>query len=59
MAHITKFKLSSMGQIFAHINRDKNTIRKYDNQDIDTSRSYLNQDIIRGDMSDQIGRAHV
>lgn len=52
MAHITKFKLSSMGQIFAHINRDKNTIRKYDNQDIDTSRSYLNQDIIHGDMTD-------
>lgn len=56
MAHITKFKLHSMSQIFAHINRDKNTIRKYDNQDIDTSRSYLNQDIIRGDMSDLTNR---
>ena len=52
MAHITKFKLHSMPQMFAHINRDKNTIRKYDNQDIDTSRSYLNQDIIHGDMTD-------
>lgn len=52
MAHITKFKLHSMSQIFAHINRDKNTIRKYDNQDIDISRSYLNQDIIHGDMTD-------
>jgi hypothetical protein len=41
-----------MGQIFAHINRSENQIRKYDNQDIDISRSYLNQDIIRGDMSD-------
>ena len=41
-----------MPQMFAHINRDKNTIRKYDNQDIDTSRSYLNQDIIHGDMTD-------
>lgn len=52
MAHITKFKLSQMGQMFAHINRDNNTIRKYDNQDIDCSRSYLNQDIIHGDMTD-------
>ncbi len=52
MAHITKFKLHSMPQMFAHINRDKNTIRKYDNQDIDTSRSYLNQDLIHGDMTD-------
>lgn len=41
-----------MSQMFAHINRDKNTIRKYDNQDIDISRSYLNQDIIHGDMTD-------
>jgi hypothetical protein len=41
-----------MSQIFAHINRDKNTIRKYDNQDIDISRSYLNQHIIHGDMLD-------
>lgn len=41
-----------MSQMFAHINRDKNTIRKYDNQDIDTSRSYLNQHIIHGDMTD-------
>ena len=40
-----------MSQIFAHINRDNNTIRKYDNQDIDTSRSYLNQHIIHGDMT--------
>ena len=38
--------------MFAHINRDNNTIRKYDNQDIDCSRSYLNQDIIHGDMTD-------
>lgn len=52
MAHITKFKLHSMSQIFAHINRDKNTIRKYDNQDIDILRSYLNQHIIHGDMSE-------
>lgn len=52
MAHITKFKLSQMGQMFAHINRAENQIRKYDNQDIDISRSYLNQDIIHGDMTD-------
>lgn len=45
-----------MPQMFAHINRDKNTIRKYDNQDIDCSRSYLNQDIIRGDMTDLTNR---
>lgn len=56
MAHITKFKLHSMSQIFAHINRDKNTIRKYDNQDIDTSRSYLNQHIIHGDMTELTNR---
>lgn len=41
-----------MGQIFAHINRSENQIRKYDNQDIDISRSHLNQDIIHGDMTD-------
>lgn len=52
MAHITKFKLHSMPQMFAHINRTENQIRKYGNADIDTSRSYLNQDIIHGDMSD-------
>ena len=52
MAHITKFKLHSMPQMFAHINRSDNQIRKYDNADIDISRSYLNQDIIHGDMTD-------
>lgn len=52
MAHITKFKLHSMGQIFAHINRSDDQVRKYGNADIDTSRSYLNQDIIHGDMTD-------
>lgn len=41
-----------MPQMFAHINRTENQIRKYGNADIDTSRSYLNQDIIHGDMSD-------
>lgn len=41
-----------MPQMFAHINRTDNQVRKYGNADIDTSRSYLNQDIIRGDMSD-------
>ena len=45
-----------MSQIFAHINRDNNTIRKYDNQDIDTSRSYLNQHIIHGDMTELTNR---
>ena len=52
MAHITKFKLHSMPQIFAHINRTENQLRKYGNADIDTSRSYLNQDLIHGDMLD-------
>lgn len=52
MAHITKFKLSQMGQMFAHIKRSENQIRKYDNQDINISRSYLNQHIIHGDMTD-------
>lgn len=52
MAHITKFKLHSMPQMFAHINRSENQLRKYGNADIDTSRSYLNQDIIHGDMLD-------
>lgn len=52
MAHITKFKLHSMSQMFAHINREDNQVRKYGNADIDISRSYLNQDIIHGDMTD-------
>lgn len=52
MAHITKFKLHSMSQMFAHINREDNQVRKYGNADIDTSRSHLNQHIIHGDMSD-------
>ena len=41
-----------MPQMFAHINRSENQLRKYGNADIDTSRSYLNQDIIHGDMTD-------
>lgn len=40
-----------MPQMFAHINRSENQLRKYGNADIDTSRSHLNQDIIHGDMS--------
>lgn len=56
MAHITKFKLHSMPQMFAHINRTENQIRKYGNADIDTSRSYLNQDIIHGDMTELTNR---
>lgn len=56
MAHITKFKLSQMGQIFAHINRSDNQIRKYGNADIDASRSYLNQDLIHGDMTELTNR---
>lgn len=56
MAHITKFKLSQMGQMFAHINRSDDQIRKYGNADIDSSRSYLNQHIIHGDMSELTNR---
>ena len=40
-----------MPQMFAHINRTDNQVRKYGNADIDISRSYLNQHIIHGDMS--------
>ena len=50
MAHITKFKLSSMSQMYAHINRDKNTIRRYGNTDIDTSKTHQNYDIHAGTM---------
>ena len=41
MAHITKFKLATMGQILAHVNRD-GTERKYSNAEIDASRTHLN-----------------
>ena len=50
MAHITKFKLPSMGQIFAHVNREKNLIRKYGNADIDVSKTHLNYDLQHGDI---------
>jgi hypothetical protein len=45
-----------MPQMFAHINRSENQVRKYGNADIDTSRSYLNQDIIHGDMTELTNR---
>ena len=48
MAHVTKFKMTSMGQIFAHVNRDKNLTRKYGNADIDTSKTHLNYDLQHG-----------
>ena len=48
MAHITKFKLPSMGQIFAHVNRDKNLTRKYGNADIDPRKTHLNYDLEHG-----------
>ena len=50
MAHITKFKLPSLGQIFAHVNRDKNLTRKYGNTDIDVSKTHLNYDLQHGDI---------
>lgn len=56
MAHITKFKLHSMPQMFAHINREDNQVRKYGNADIDNTKSYLNQHIIHGDMSELTNR---
>jgi len=46
--HITKFKLSCMGQIFAHVNRDKNQTRKYGNADIDPRKTYRNYDLQHG-----------
>ena len=48
--HITKFKLSCMGQIFAHVNRDKNQTRKYGNADIDPRKTYRNYDLQHGDI---------
>ena len=48
MAHVTKFKMTSMGQIFAHVNRNKNLTRKYGNADIDVSRTHLNYDLKHG-----------
>ena len=48
MAHVTKFKMTSMGQIFAHVNRDKNQTRRYGNADIDVSKTHLNYDLQHG-----------
>ena len=48
MAHVTKFKMTSMGQIFAHVNRNKNQTRKYGNADIDVSKTHLNYDLQHG-----------
>lgn len=48
--HITKFKLTSMGQIFAHVNRDKNQTRRYGNADIDRRKTHLNYDLQHGDI---------
>ena len=42
--------MSSMAQMYAHINRDKNTIRRYGNTDIDTSKTHQNYDIHAGTM---------
>ena len=50
MAHITKFKASGMGQIFAHINRERDQISKYGNADIDPSKTPQNQTILAGGM---------
>lgn len=50
MAHIIKFKSSAMGQIFAHINRDRSTVSKYSNADIDLSRTPQNFELHHGDM---------
>ena len=48
MAHVTKFKMTGMGQIFAHVNRDKNLTRKYGNADVDVSKTHLNYDLKHG-----------
>ena len=50
MAHVIKFKMTGMGQIFAHVNRDKNQTRKYGNADIDTRKTHLNYDLQHGDI---------
>lgn len=48
MAHITKFKSSAMGQIFAHINRERDQISKYGNADIDPSKTPQNSTLFAG-----------
>ena len=42
--------MTGMGQIFAHVNRDKNQTRKYGNTDIDVSKTHLNYDLQHGDI---------
>ena len=42
--------MTGMGQIFAHVNRDKNQTRKYGNADIDTRKTHLNYDLQHGDI---------
>jgi len=40
--------MTGMGQIFAHVNRDKNQTRKYGNTDIDPRKTRLNYDLQHG-----------
>ena len=42
--------MTSMGQIFAHVNRNKNLTRKYGNADIDIRKTHLNYDLQHGDI---------
>lgn len=50
MAHITKFKLSSMAQMYAHVERKAEQTRRYGNCDIDASRTHLNYSLRAGSM---------
>lgn len=42
--------MTSMGQIFAHVNRNKNLTRKYGNADIDPRKTHLNYDLQHGNI---------
>lgn len=64
MAHITKFKMTTMPQMLAHINRDRDTVSKYSNQEIDPSKTHLNTELVQGDMEklqkrlDEVSHTH-
>lgn len=48
--HFQKFKFSGMGQMFAHVNRDNYTVRKYGNESIESAKTYLNKHLDAGSL---------
>lgn len=48
--HITKFRMTAMPQMFAHINRDRGTISKYSNANIDAQKTPQNCTLLDGTM---------